>query len=301
MVEFSAPLKEVARMLDLVPYLSTHSYISLKVLADEFHVSEKEMAKELTTLSMCGLPGYTPYELIEIDFESGFVTINNHDPLDIPRALSFTEIATLLLGLELLRESLEGEFPGISEEIGALTKILSHLSGDTIQADADSTIHTIAELNRAIENRVALSISYHSTSKDQISQRDIEPLEIVDSDGHQYLNAYCRLAQSFRRFRVDRVEILGTLDSIVHLAQENPYESMADVVDIFVAGNRRTVSEEFGILDLDPSGRASLPIFSRDWLIRNVVASAPDVHLPGDELLRSEIRLTAAKVLALYS
>ncbi len=61
MVKQSAPIQEVARLLDLVPYLSTHSYISLKELAAEFGVGERAMAAELSALSMCGLRGYTPY------------------------------------------------------------------------------------------------------------------------------------------------------------------------------------------------------------------------------------------------
>ncbi len=107
MANKSAPIKEVSRLLDLVPFLSTHSHISLKELASEFGVSEKEMASELTALSMCGLPGYTPYELIEIFFETGYVTINNHETLDIPRALTRLEVASLLIGLEILKDRAE--------------------------------------------------------------------------------------------------------------------------------------------------------------------------------------------------
>ena len=300
MPEFSAPLKEVARMLDLVPFLSTHSYISLKALAEEFQVSEKEMEKELTTLSMCGLPGYTPYELIEVFFDSGYVTINNHDSLDIPRALTYSEIATLLLGLELLRDSLEGELPGLSQEITALVTLLSTLSGGTVTAESDATISTLAELNRAIENRVALSISYRSTSNDQVSSRDIEPLEIIVSDGHTYLDAYCRQAESFRRFRVDRIDILSSLDPISHPGREQIKSGQMLAVDLAVNGSRRTICEELGIKELGPSGEVTLPIFSADWLIRNVIAGAPEVTVLRDEQLRGEIRLSAAKVLALY-
>ena len=301
MPEFSAPLKEVARMLDLVPYLSTHSFISIKQLAEEFEVTEKEIAKELTTLSMCGLPGYTPYELIEVFFESGFVTINNHDPLDIPRALSFTEIATLLLGLELLRDSLEGELPGISSEISALIELLSQLSGGSVTAESDSTIQTTVELTRAIESGSALSISYHSTSKDQISTRSVEPLEIIESDGQKYLSAYCREAQGFRRFRLDRIEVIERLGDISRRPASESGSTEQVVVDIQITGNRRAIFEELGIKELHPSGRAALPIFSTDWLLRNAIAGSPQVEVLGDDALRSEIRLTAEKVLALYS
>lgn len=301
MPEFSAPLKEVARMLDLVPYLSTHSFISLKTLAEEFQVSEKEIVKELTTLSMCGLPGYTPYELIEVFFESGFVTINNHDPLDLPRALSFTEIATLLLGLEILRDSLEEEIPGVSDEIRLLIDLLTTLSDGAVAAEADTSIATIAELIRAIEKRTALSISYHSTSKDQVSQRDIEPLEIIVSDGHTYLNAYCRLADTFRRFRVDRIVVLASLGALDRPAPDAKFRDEILIVDLAITGNRRIISEDLGIKELDASGIVALPVFSTDWLVRNVLAGAPDIQVMANPALRSEIRLTAAKVLALYS
>ena len=301
MPEFSAPLKEVARMLDLVPYLSTHSFISLKQLADEFSVSEKEIAKELTTLSMCGLPGYTPYELIEVFFESGFVTINNHDPLDIPRALSFTEIATLLLGLEILRDSLEGELPGISTEISSLIEMLSRLSGASVTAEPDSTIQTTVELSRAIGSGTALSISYHSTSKDQVSTRIVEPLDIIESDGHKYLSAYCRQAEGFRRFRLDRIEVIEALGDVSRRTESESGPNNQLVVDVQISGNRRAVCEDLGIRQLHPSGRAALPIFSTDWLLRNALAAAPEVEVLEDEALRSEIRLTASKVLALYS
>ena len=108
MAKQTAPIQEVARLLDLVPYISTHSHISVKELAEEFGITEKAMANELMSLSMCGLPGYTPYELIEVFFDTGFVTINNHDALDIPRALTNAEIASLLIGLTMMRESATG-------------------------------------------------------------------------------------------------------------------------------------------------------------------------------------------------
>ena len=70
--KFSAPLERTARLLDLVPYISSHQGISLKELAKLFKVDESQMTSDLTTLWMCGLPGYTPLELMDLNFESGF-------------------------------------------------------------------------------------------------------------------------------------------------------------------------------------------------------------------------------------
>ena len=73
--KITAPLERTARLLDLVPYINSHQGISLKELADVFHVTQAQMTNDLTTLWMCGLPGYTPLELIDLSFDTGFVSI----------------------------------------------------------------------------------------------------------------------------------------------------------------------------------------------------------------------------------
>ena len=82
--KFSAPLERTARLLDLVPYISSHQGISVKELASVFEVTQPQMINDLTTLWMCGLPGYTPLELMDLDFDSGFVTISNAPTLSKP-------------------------------------------------------------------------------------------------------------------------------------------------------------------------------------------------------------------------
>ena len=97
------PLEHTARLLDLVPYINTHQGISLVDLAEVFEVSTDQMASDLTTLWMCGLPGYTPLELMDLDFESGYVTIRNALTLARPRSITHEEGVALVLGLDVLR------------------------------------------------------------------------------------------------------------------------------------------------------------------------------------------------------
>ena len=158
MAKKTAPIEEVSRLLDLVPYLSTHSHISLKELAKEFGISEKEMANELTALSMCGLPGYTPYELIEIFFDSGFVTINNHEALDIPRALTNLEVASLLIGLEILKDSISGAEPRVESKIEKLIAQMRALLGESIEIEGGQGSAFLSQINSAIASRQPLEI-----------------------------------------------------------------------------------------------------------------------------------------------
>ena len=92
----SAPLQRTARLLDLVPFLNTHQGIALKELAKHFDVSPAQMSADLTTLWMCGLPGYTPLELMDLEFESGFVSIRNAETLSKPRTITFQEGVALV-------------------------------------------------------------------------------------------------------------------------------------------------------------------------------------------------------------
>ena len=53
----------LARLIDLVPFITSHQGISISELAHKFGVSANEIEKDLWLLYMCGLPGQTPLEL----------------------------------------------------------------------------------------------------------------------------------------------------------------------------------------------------------------------------------------------
>ena len=94
--EISSPLLRTRRLLDLVPYITTHQGIELKELARHFDVSPSQMHADLMTLWMCGLPGYTPLELIDLEFESGYVSIRNAEVLQRVRLLTKQELVIIL-------------------------------------------------------------------------------------------------------------------------------------------------------------------------------------------------------------
>ena len=99
MVKKSTPTQKAARMLDLVPYISTHQGIPTKELADEFGISIPELLSDLNALFMCG---DDRLDLIELEFESGYVSIRNAQPLNQVRNLSYQETVAILLGLDLI-------------------------------------------------------------------------------------------------------------------------------------------------------------------------------------------------------
>lgn len=302
MVNQSAPIQEVSRLLDLVPFLSTHSHISLKELAMEFGISEKAMANELTALSMCGLPGYTPYELIEIFFESGFVTINNHEALDIPRALTHLEVASLLIGLEILRDSAVDESSALTTKIDSLIAQMKTLMGGAITIVDNPFTSFRAVIEGAIAHRRSLSLQYRSPVRDQIAMREVDPLSLRTEKSNIYLVAYCHNAGAIREFRLDRVTDVQEVENSTFTPRE--VESAAGEQSSFrlkVHGDRRAIAEALSISEFASNGEVEVEIYSPEWLVKAVLAHSPHIELLEASQIRGEIRRSAENILALYS
>jgi proteasome accessory factor C len=300
MVKMTAPIQEVSRLLDLVPYLSTHSYISVKELADEFGVSEREISNELTALSMCGLPGYTDYELIDVSFDSGYVTIRNHDPLDIPRALTSLEVATLLIGLEIMRDGIESDKGDLVEKIDALISQLSPLVGSALAVETHPEALHSAQIQKAIAGREALKISYESSLTGVSEERVIEPLSLYLENSHTYLNAYCHKANGYRNFRVDRITAI-TPSSVSVQDRYSATESISqEEFTLKVTGRRRAIAEFLQVDQIGSDGEIVIPAYSPDWVSKSVASFAPDITLLKPEGFSATVAGRLENILALY-
>lgn len=304
MVRKSAPLQEVERLLDLVPYLSVNPFITLKDLAAEFGISEREMSNELVALSMCGLPGYTPYELIEVSFESGFVSINNHQSLDLPRALSSRELSVFLLGLNIIRDSLDVGSAKLAH-VDSLIARLNVLLDTPIDVKLDPSERFLGEIEAAISTRGSLSIRYLSSNGDESTLREISPLALRKEGAHIYLSAYCLSSKAHRSFRIDRIEELAPIarqDGLPDIATIDAprVEARPTNVRLKILRNRRRYSELLNIDSIPASGIVEIPIFSQAWLVRTVSAAQGDIELLGEAEIAGEIAARSAQILALY-
>lgn len=77
-----------------------------------------------------------------------------------------------------------------------------------------STPLIVQELSAACENpeHPVLEIAYWGADDDWAELRHIEPAMIFSEKSHQYLLAFCREAQDWRSFRVDRISDVQTLE-----------------------------------------------------------------------------------------
>ena len=299
--KISAPLERTARLLDLVPYINSHQGISLKELAQVFKVTQAQMTDDLTTLWMCGLPGYTPLELMDLDFESGFVTIHNAETLSKPRSISFDEGVALVLGLDLMRSTISADRADLLTKIDELSRRLSHLINIPSALSAASVVNqeVSTAILEAIRNRSGLEIVYHSLYRDEISTRTIFPIEIVESDGQHYLSSFCHTSTDFRQFRIDRIQSA----KMQTVAQEIPKisnQTAGHTSTIKVLTPTREIAERFKQNELSVNSEFNFESFSLQWIERSIMASGGSVSLLAPAEIRKSISAMAQSMLDRY-
>ncbi|GDX21364.1 protein pafC [Actinomycetes bacterium] len=299
--KISAPLERTARLLDLVPYISSHQGISLKELAKLFKVDESQMTSDLTTLWMCGLPGYTPLELMDLNFESGFVTIHNAETLSKPRSITFDEGVALVLGLDLLRSAISPERRDLLERIDLLSQRLAGLIKLPSALSATSVVNqeVSGAITDALKSRKGLEISYHSLYRDEISTRTILPIEIVESEGQLYLSSYCYTASDFREFRIDRIQRAAVQVVLQEIPKSSLHQSRYTCT-IKVLTPTRAVAERFKQSELEVNTAFDFETYSFQWIERSIMASGRAVCLQSPPDVRKSIAVMAQTMLDRY-
>ena len=298
----ATPVEKAARLLDLVPFISTHQGIALSELAQEFNLTESELLGDLNTLWMCGLPGYTPLELIDLEFESGYVSIRNAEVLQRVRLLTKQELVIILLGLDILQSSIDPKRKDLSDAISGLMSKIKKIVGNVATASpiVDSAHRAI--ITQAISSRLDLVVSYHSTIRDAISERVITPLELSLDHGFEVLEAYCQSAEGFRTFRLDNmrsVQLSGSSVNIPEAPEGSDYQWQ-----LIIKSRFRTSSEIFRSTykprESSLEEKATVNSFSQDWLLRNALSTLASVEVQLPVSARSLIAQKCQQTLELY-
>jgi len=299
--KFSAPLERTARLLDLVPYISSHQGISVKELASVFDVTQPQMINDLTTLWMCGLPGYTPLELMDLDFDSGFVTISNAPTLSKPRTISFDEGVALVLGLDLLRSSISTDRIDLLESIEALSHRITLLINlpSALSATATVNLSISTPISDAIKRRTGLNIQYHSMYRDEVTVRTILPFEIIANDGYSYLSAYCFTAKDFRQFRLDRIQSAESTAVENQEIESKRYDSeITSTIKVLMPS--RDIAERFSQSQLSAGADFTYDSYSQQWIERSILASGSGAELISPQEIRRSIAEIAQSMLDRY-
>jgi len=294
----------------MVPFLSTHQGISIKEACEIFNVTERELIADLNLLWVCGLPGYSHLELIDVQFDGGYISISNADPISRPRKLTYEESSALIVALNSLLLNVENQS---REQIVNLIAKLVRISDreDPIVSIDVSTLAKLPEIHlidKAIIENLQLSIDYYSPTTDSLTSRVIAPLEYIeDSSGKRYVYAWCYGAEDFRQFKLDRIRTVKDTDEKAEKfgIPSKPLPSQRNSIELELNEKALWFAEEWGIQNLErnPANQGfvgTVNLHNHEWAIRAVMAMGGDLRIPKDAILKREIAVRAAAALANY-
>jgi len=301
MAKHESGLARTARLLDLVPYLTAHQGIAISELAKTFNTTVKEITDDLNTLWMCGLPGYTPLELIDLEFESGFVSIRNAETLAAPRALDRAEALSIYMGLDLLSAELGSSNSSLVSEITNLQEQLRSqlISAPQVQIEASLASELRALILRAIRRRGWLEITYHSAANDQVTKRQVAPYELSQSGSHEYLQGYCDSAKAIRNFRADRIVDVVEIADQVWPSNQVAANEEAVQYEVKVHASSRQVLEVLPQITAN-SSTATIQGFSAQWISRAILSLAGQVEAVDPSEIRVVVHARATAALGNY-
>lgn len=211
----SGSLDQLPRLLALVPYLLARPGISFAAAAADFGITEERLRKDLDLVWMCGLPGHSPGDLIDVEFEGDTITLFEPQGVTRPLRLSADEALALVVALRALIQT-----PGLVETdavLRALAKVeqaagTAARPAGRVEVALERPDQVLGTVRDALERARRLHLRYHVPARDQTTERDVDPVRLLVVDGRSYLEGWCRSAQDVRLFRLDRVVEATVLD-----------------------------------------------------------------------------------------
>jgi proteasome accessory factor C len=309
--------ERLPRLLALVPYLQARPGIPVAEAAADFGISEEQLRKDLQLLWLCGLPGHSPGDLIDLNFEGDTVSVIFDAGMSRPLRLTAEEALALVVALRTLNET-----PGIGDDDAiqrALAKVEAAagggVDGSTVTVSLDEQERAMPALQRAVAEGRALRLRYYTPARDEVSERVVDPVRVFEADGRGYVEAWCRMVEAMRLFRADRIEDVEVLaepsqppaDVELRDLSEGVYAPAADhlLVELRLGRGYDWVADYYTMEDVaagaDETLRVRLRVADPGWVRSLVLGSAGQVAVLAPDWLAESIRAEAEAALAAYA
>ena len=320
----------LVRLLNMVPYFQANPRVSYAKAAADLGVSRKQLEEDIKQLWVCGLPGYSPGDLIDFELSDGTIKVTFSAGMDRPLRLTSTEATGLLMGLRAL-----ADIPGVVDPAAARSAIakIEAAAGSVAKPEAAAgsvatneaaagsvEAQAAAAVREAVRDARAVSIDYYSASRDALSTRVIDPIRVVLVGDHSYLEAWCRQAEGVRLFRFDRIVRARVLDEPAAppqpAAAAPPNTALFDAdpslpsATLRISPRAAWMLEYFPMRVLPESGfgrdtpdgscLAEMTYAAEEWMARLILGFGADVTVLAPASLAERVRNAATEALAAY-
>ncbi|MBL3657028.1 helix-turn-helix transcriptional regulator [Fulvivirga sediminis] len=206
-------MNRIDRLSAILIQLQSKRVVTAKMIADRFDISLRTVYRDIRALEEAGIP---------IGAEAGvgyFLMEGYHLP---PVSFTKEEAGAILIAAKLAERhadhSIQHHFENALFKIKAILKIQEKEYLNTLEANTKVLTppnkplrnnsfpdHFISDLQTALAKHKVVSFEYFSTYNQNLSHREVEPVNLCFYSNHWHLIAYCRLRQAMRDFRTDRI------------------------------------------------------------------------------------------------
>ena len=308
--------RRLARILNLIPFLQRHSGISVEDAANLFSISEEQLISDLNLIWLCGLPGYSHLELIDVSYDSGVVSIQNAETLARPMRMTFDEGIALLLAIEnismITPESDAKILAGLRRKISDLLAIT--IDHPVTEAAGSSLI--LPEIIRLLETPEKLmDIDYYSATLDDTVTRTIRPVELITMNGFSYLTGFSVEDARYMYLRVDRIRRLApsstvTRERMTEIGRskvgERAQGQKSTKVEVRADASAYWLLQKWHLHSLVPdetgiSFSGSIPVYDQRWLVRLAMSAAGALSISAPLEARAAVVAAAERARQKYA
>ena len=310
--------ERLRRLLALVPYVATRRVVGLAETAATFGMTERELIDDLNLAWCVELRAPEPYCPIDLSYEDGQISISQAESIARPLRLAVDEASALLVALRMLAEA-----GGDRDAVNRLIAKIETAAGAAGAASSQVTVQQFdsprvravaAKLSGALTAGRRVHLRHYVWSRDEDTERDVDPMRLLVVEGRTYLEGWCRRAEGVRLFRLDRVVKVDVLDVPAEVPEEaEPRDvdaglfrpSDTDVLaELELGPEARWVAESYpceSAIDL-PDGWLRIGLRTPDTTLvrRLALRLGEDARVVSPPGLADEVRATAAATLALY-
>ena len=222
---------KLERLIAIIMLLLTRDKMGGQQLADMFEVSLRTIYRDIETINRAGIPIITAPGtgggigiMKEYKVEKGIFTTN--------------DITALLMGLGFISGALSCE--EVTTTLAKVTSMIPEvqrneitLRANQISIDLSTWLGSdlsvkIEKLKAALDNHCVVSFLYWNRQGEH-SRRSIEPHRLLLKENHWYVQAYCRMKNAFRMFKLSRMSKIDLCSEIfIPLSTPPAFSEFAD-------------------------------------------------------------------------
>ena len=292
------------RLLDLVPFIVNNQGITISELASRFSVTREEIVKDLNLLFLCGLPGYTPLELIDLSLEDDVVVIRDPQNLSLPRNFNYSESIVLRIALAALQEILLKSDPRYVTLSNLIRKLEDTYSAEIpseafhIEIEKDKIALEIAR--QALDQGLDLNIKYLNKTKDEVTERRISLQRIRTNENKIQLDGFCHLSNDSRTFNLNQILEIKLLPKSESPEPAHASEGFGSEVelDIYNQDSQFFIENE-AVLEKQSDNKFVMKLHNPQWLIRHAMSNK-DIKIISPIALKESLLSGAEAALTRY-